>query len=108
VLTLAHEISSTLNDSKKNATLFPRFNEIGQLIQVFSRASYSCQNQRIKSGPRPLDFGQAEGCLHLYTMQSERIVLQWFLSNMPWGTKKDLLQAYEKQMSSSSQSIELF
>jgi hypothetical protein len=45
----------------------------------------------------------------LYTMETERTVLNWFLNSMPNGTWEDLMQFYEMQINlSEKNSIELF
>jgi len=45
----------------------------------------------------------------LYTMESERVVLKWFLSSMPGGTWAELIQHYEQEIGQVSDgSMELF
>lgn len=92
-----------------NTQLFQRHNEIRQLLNGSNRIAMRCTAQRILCGPSPLNNVQAADCLKLYTMQSERIVLQWFLSNMPFGKRSDLLEVYEEKMKNvNTDSVELF
>ena len=45
----------------------------------------------------------------LYTMESERVVLEWFLKSMPSGTWEELLEFYEDGFNQiNSNTIELF
>ncbi len=45
----------------------------------------------------------------LYTMESERVVLTWFLNSMPTGSWEDLLQYYENAINQvEEQNTELF
>jgi hypothetical protein len=57
----------------------------------------------------PMTKKQIEICNHLYTMESERIVLNWFLTSMPSCKWFDLLAVYKsKQQDELNTSIELF
>ena len=50
----------------------------------------------IKHLPIPaLTIGQIQMLNAVYTMESERVVLKWFLEAMPTGTREDLLHHYE-------------
>jgi len=57
----------------------------------------------------PLNENQIEILNSLYTMESERVVLRWFLNAMPRGTWEDLLHCYENMISQvANDSPELF
>jgi hypothetical protein len=68
-----------------------------------------CVAQRILYHTPPLTSNQAAACFDSYTTQSERIVLQWFLENMPFGKRCDLMQTYDEEMRKiRNESVELF
>jgi hypothetical protein len=46
----------------------------------------------------PLTNGQIRFFMKLYTMESERIVLNWFIKNMPSGTARQLQENYTRQL----------
>jgi hypothetical protein len=105
---LADAIRSNHPDQKEIVTRSNRLLEIDQLFKVADRTSLRFVAQRIVSGHNPLTSTQSVKCLELYTMQSERIVLEWFLSNMPFGKEKDLLRVYEDHTNNTNDSIEFF
>jgi hypothetical protein len=105
---LMEAISLNHHGLNESVTRSVRFTEIEHLFKITKRTSFRSVAQRIVSGTKPLNSTQAGECLELYTMQSERIVLQWFLSNMPFGKDKDLLRVYEEQMNNGNDSIEFF
>jgi hypothetical protein len=95
--------------SKYTTLVFSRFNEIQQLIEDTNRITMCSTSERVKSGRSPLNLIQISECLNLYSMDAERIVLQWFLTNMPFGETDDLLRTYEEKMQDvSAQSVQLF
>jgi hypothetical protein len=108
IRTLANTSISKLSEPGQIPTLFPRYTDILHLLEILNRTSIQCVAQRILSGPTPLNSSQADDCLKLYTMQSERIVLQWFLSSMPFGKRNDLLRVYEAKTNVANESIEIF
>ena len=58
---------------------------------------------------QPLTNGQIEACRKIYTMESERIVLDWFLKSMPSGTFTELLPHYQSKIQELNEdSTELF
>lgn len=53
--------------------------------------------------------GQIEILTSFYSMESERVVLNWFLNSMPHGTWEDLMQYYESEINKVEEdSFELF
>jgi hypothetical protein len=46
-------------------------------------------------------------CKHLYTMESERLVLDWYINN-PTGDFSDLIKFYQSWLRDHNSSIELF
>lgn len=97
------------DDAQPSAHLFSRHRDILQLLAVSNRIAMRCTAQRVMCGPSPLNQVQVAECLKLYTMQSERVVLQWFLANMPFGKQNDLIVAYEQKIKNvDTDSVELF
>jgi hypothetical protein len=96
------------NQQFEESTLFSRHGKIVGQFRILNRTSVACVAHRILSGVSPFDSNQALECLGLYTMQSERIVLEWFQSNMPFGKRNDLLRVYRQEMNNQNVSMELF
>jgi hypothetical protein len=59
-------------------------------------------------GMRPLTTRQSSICLQLYTMASERIVLDWFLANSANQTTESLLAHYREKITRDNNQSELF
>jgi hypothetical protein len=122
LVTIAWDLDKTISTIKKLAAgnitkhaqqvdgsiLFPRHDKIVGLFRVLNRTSVACVAHRILSGVNPFNSNQAAECIGLYTMQSERVVLQWFQSNMPFGKRNDLLRVYVEKMTYENESVELF
>jgi hypothetical protein len=108
--TLATALSTPqFNGPTEGATLFARYNDVKHLLEFSNRMIMSCVAQRMLYNQPPLTSRQAATCMTLYTMQSERIVLQWFLTNMPFGKRVDLLRIYKDEMKKiKNESVELF
>jgi hypothetical protein len=113
-ITTTRILASTLttpqfNGSKESVKLFARHNDVKHLLEFSNRTIMSCVAQRMLYNKPPLTSQQAATCLTLYTMESERIVLQWFLTNMPFGKRSDLLRTYKEEMKKiKDESIALF
>jgi hypothetical protein len=122
LVTIAWDLDKAISELKKLAagstskhgkhvegsTVFPRYAEIVGLFRVLNRTSVACVAHRILSGVNPFNSNQAAECIGLYTMQCERLVLQWFQSNMPFGKRNDLLRVYAQNMNDENESVELF
>jgi hypothetical protein len=92
-----------------DAPVFPRHNDVRKFLQLSKEIAMRSNAQRVLLDTPPLTELQAASCLNLYTMTSERIVLQWFLANMPFGTPSAFLKEYENQSTNINiSSIELF
>lgn len=97
------------SDNGKRGKLFPRYDEIRELLEIAIRLFRRSGAQRLFVGPVPFTALQTSACFALYTMHAERIVFEWFLSNVPFTTRKGFIKAYEHQLTKiTSDSIEFF
>jgi hypothetical protein len=86
--------------------LFPKFDYIKHLFDVSERIPGAGP---LTLGTSLLSANQAKACMSVYTMQSERIVLDCFLRNMLSGDRSELLRCYDRELNKiRDESVELF
>jgi hypothetical protein len=98
-----------LNNAKQGTEIFVQYDNIKHLLGFTCRMITGCVAQRVMYTTPPFTPHQTAACLKFYTMQSERIVLYWFIANMPFGTRRNLLRVYYSEMETiKNESVELF
>jgi hypothetical protein len=113
-VTTIKNLADRLTRRQRNVTtqgteIFARYDDIKDLLGFTCRMLTGCVAQRVMYTRPPFTPHQTAACLKFYTMQSERIVLHWFIANMPFGTRRNLLRVYHSEMETiKNESVELF
>jgi hypothetical protein len=83
----------------------PTLEEQAMVIEGIMKNDFKILNA---PGPPPLTSRQISECSRLYTMESERLVLKWFLSKEQEKNIESLISFYLEMRNSSKDSTELF
>jgi hypothetical protein len=108
-LTKLEHFLPDLGDRYLDVSLFVHHPEIITLLkQVNADLMQEAGDIKLLRIP-PLTKEQTKLLTKVYTMESERIVLNWFMRSMPFGTWPELLVTYTSQLQKlNEETIELF
>jgi len=107
-LNQVHKVSPESRSFRHLENCFPQTTRIKEIIKKTVSVLHAAGGNIKQLPVSPLTVNQLTQIYSLYTMASERVVLDWFIHSIPSGSWEELLLHYQEELNNLDTDTELF